>query len=223
MTDTHPLPDAQSVIDEPVPLSAFLDRDHSIVAFNERVLDWARRPSVPLLERLRYLAIVSSNMDEFFEVRFEPHLAARKLGVQEGFYSTDSYLALTQKIQHLVATQYEIYNDELLPLLRDEGIELVTHSERDPRQGRWVRSYFQREVQPLLMPVGLDPAHPFPQVANKSLNFIVRLAGRDAFGRHNDIAIVKVPRSLPRLALSSRRLAKPATSAISIALSRVAW
>lgn len=198
MTDTHPLPDAQSVIDEPVPLSAFLDRDHSIVAFNERVLDWARRPSVPLLERLRYLAIVSSNMDEFFEVRFEPHLAARKLGVQEGFYSTDSYLALTQKIQQLVATQYEIYNDELLPLLRDKGIELVTHSERDPRQGRWVRSYFQREVQPLLMPVGLDPAHPFPQVANKSLNFIVRLAGRDAFGRHNDIAIVKVPRSLPR-------------------------
>ncbi len=198
MTDTIQVPSEAQVAAEPVPRSAFLDRDHSIVAFNERVLDWARRPSVPLLERLRYLAIVSSNMDEFFEVRFEPHLAARKLAVREGFYSTDSYLALTEKIQQLVATQYAIYNDELLPLLRDKRIELVTHGERDPRQGRWVRSYFQREVQPLLMPVGLDPAHPFPQVANKSLNFIVRLTGRDAFGRHNDIAIVKVPRSLPR-------------------------
>jgi polyphosphate kinase len=198
MSDTNNPPSSPLVVEEPVPRSAFLDRDHSIVAFNERVLDMARRPDVPLLERLRYLAIVSSNLDEFFEVRFEPHLAARKLQVQEGFYSAESFLALTNKVQSLVAAQYAIYNDELLPLLRKKEIELITHSERDPRQARWVRSYFQREVQPLLMPVGLDPAHPFPQVANKSLNFIVRMTGRDAFGRHNDIAIVKVPRSLPR-------------------------
>ncbi|MEN9903596.1 MAG: polyphosphate kinase 1 [Pseudomonadota bacterium] len=177
---------------------SFLDRDHSILAFNERVLDWARRPEVPLLERLRYLTIVSSNLDEFFEVRFEPHLSARLSNEQRGPVTTHSYAEVSQHVHQLVEQQYAIYNAELLPQLEKRGIRIVPHGQRNLRQRRWVRDFFSQEVQPLLLPVGLDPAHPFPQVANKSLNFIVRLSGRDAFGRENEVAIVKVPRSLPR-------------------------
>jgi polyphosphate kinase len=176
----------------------FLDRDRSILAFNERVLDWARRTEVPLLERLRYLTIVSSNLDEFFEVRFEPHLSARLSNEQRGPVTVQSYAAISEHVHRLVDQQYQIYNSELLPLLEKRGIKVVPHGERNLRQRRWVREFFTQEVQPLLLPVGLDPAHPFPQVANKSLNFIVRLSGRDAFGRENEVAIVKVPRSLPR-------------------------
>ncbi|MFN4103955.1 MAG: polyphosphate kinase 1, partial [Tepidimonas sp.] len=176
----------------------FLDRDQSILAFNERVLDWACRADVPLLERLRYLAIVSSNLDEFFEVRFAPHHTARLTNEQRGAATVDTYRALTERVHALVERQYAIYNDELLPALEKRGIRIISHGERNPRQRRWVREYFVNEVQPLLLPVGLDPSHPFPQVANKSLNFIVRLGGRDAFGRENEIAIVKVPRALKR-------------------------
>ena len=175
-----------------------LDRDRSILAFNERVMDWARRADVPLLERLRYLCIVSSNLDEFCEVRMAPQLSAFNLGETRGVYTASSYERISNKLHELVAQQYAIYNDELLPLLEKQGIKLVSHGERDARQRQWVKSFFHREVQPLLMPVGLDPAHPFPQVANKSLNFIVRLKGKDAFGRENEVAIVKVPRILPR-------------------------
>lgn len=176
----------------------FLDRDHSILAFNERVLDWARRTDVPLLERLRFLCIVSSNLDEFFEVRAAPHLSAHQAHEQRGPYTEQTFDQLSHKIHALVARQYAIYNDELLPLLEKRGIKMVAHGERNTRQKRWVREFFVKEVQPLLVPVGLDPSHPFPQVANKSLNFIVRLSGKDAFGRENEIAIVKVPRILPR-------------------------
>ena len=177
----------------------FLDRDHSILAFNERVLDWARRADVPLLERLRFLCIVSSNLDEFFEVRTAPHLTAAQADEQKGPYTAQSFKDLSAAAHDMVARQYSLYNDELLPAFERHGIRIVSHGERNAAQRRWVKAYFEREVRPLLIPVGLDPSHPFPQVANKSLNFIVRLGGRDAFGRENDIAIVKVPRVLPRL------------------------
>jgi polyphosphate kinase len=177
----------------------FLDRDHSILAFNERVLDWARRPDVPLLERLRYLCIVSSNLDEFFEVRAAPHLTAMQNGDRKGPYSVQTFEALSRAANRLVEQQYELFNDELTPAFALQGMAIVSHGERTTAQKRWVDEYFEREVRPLLIPVGLDPAHPFPQVANKSLNFIVRLSGKDAFGRENEIAIVKVPRVLPRL------------------------
>jgi polyphosphate kinase len=176
-----------------------LDRDHSILAFNERVFHWACRNDVPLLERLRYLCIVSSNLDEFFEVRAEPHLAASQGNDSKGPYSVKSFELLAAAIHDLVDRQYALYNDELLPAFEKAGIKIVAHGERNQAQRNWVRQYFEREVRPLLIPVGLDPSHPFPQVANKSLNFIVRLGGNDAFGRENDIAIVKVPRVLPRL------------------------
>ncbi len=175
-----------------------LDRDHSILAFNERVLDWACRKEVPVLERLRYLCIVSSNLDEFFEVRVEPQLAAARAGKHAGAQTVELFEALSSTARALMNRQYTLYNDELTPLLNKHGIRIVSHGERDGVQREWVRQYFEREVRPLLLPVGLDPSHPFPQVANKSLNFIVRLAGADAFGRANEIAIVKVPRVLPR-------------------------
>ena len=176
-----------------------LDRDHSILAFNERVLDWARRTDVPLLERLRYLCIVSSNLDEFFEVRAEPHLSALQASESKGAYTVASFEALATVAHDLVARQYALYNDELMPTFEKHGIKIIAHGERNVAQRKWVHDYFEREVRPLLIPVGLDPAHPFPQVANKSLNFIVRMSGKDAFGRENEIAIVKVPRVLPRL------------------------
>ena len=180
------------------PLIQFLDRDHSILAFNERVLDWARRADVPLLERLRFLCIVSSNLDEFFEVRAAPHLTAELANHPKGHYTPESFQALSDAVHDMVARQYTLYNDELLPAFERRGIRIVSHGDRNVAQRRWVKAYFERAVRPLLIPVGLDPSHPFPQVANKSLNFIVRLSGRDAFGRENEIAIVKVPRVLPR-------------------------
>ena len=176
-----------------------LDRDHSLVAFNERVLSWAAREDVPVLERLRYLCIVSSNLDEFFEVRSEPHLTAKRSGDKQGSYTEKSFDRLSQSLHGLVDRQYGLYNDAILPALSHCGIKIVSHGERNAEQRVWVKQYFEREVRPLLIPVGLDPAHPFPQVANKALNFIVRLGGNDAFGRSNEIAIVKVPRVLPRI------------------------
>jgi len=176
-----------------------LDRDASILDFNSRVLDWAKRAEVPLLERLRYLCIVSSNLDEFFEVRAMLHLTAFTQKDKSGAYTSESFKSNYKKAAQLVEEQYSLYNETLLPALEKESIHILSHGVRNPLQKKWVQDYFVREVKPLLIPVGLDPAHPFPQVANKSLNFIVQLSGKDVYGRQNDIAIVKVPRILQRL------------------------
>jgi polyphosphate kinase len=176
-----------------------LDRDASILDFNSRVLDWAKRAEVPLLERLRYLCIVSSNLDEFFEVRAMLHLAAFSQKDKSGAYTSESFKSNYKKAAQLVEEQYSLYNETLLPALEKASIHILSHGVRNPLQKKWVQDYFVREVKPLLIPVGLDPAHPFPQVANKSLNFIVQLSGKDVYGRQNDIAIVKVPRILQRL------------------------
>jgi polyphosphate kinase len=176
---------------------ALLNRETAILEFNRRVLAQARRADVPLLERLRYICIVSSNMDEFFEVRLADYIeAAREPGT--GVVNSD-LASVSSQAHALIDDQYRCFNDEVMPALQRAGIVVVNHAERDKAQRRWVDEFFQRQVRPLLVPVGLDPAHPFPQVANKSLNFIVRLGGKDAFGRENSIAIVKVPRVLPRV------------------------
>ncbi|MBC7682779.1 MAG: polyphosphate kinase 1 [Ferruginibacter sp.] len=193
-----PQPDKDTAFTRQTAAVPLLDRDHSILAFNERVLDWAVRTDVPLLERLRYLCIVSANLDEFFEVRGAPHLIAAHTNDYQGVYTVDSFKALSTAAHALVERQYALYNDQLQPAFAEQGFQIISHGERNAVQRRWVKSYFEREVRPLLVPVGLDPSHPFPQVANKSLNFIVRLSGQDAFGRENDITIVKVPRVLPR-------------------------
>ncbi len=190
----------------PSGLPALLDRDLSILAFNERVLDWARRKDVPLLERLRYLCIVSSNLDEFFEVRVAPHVEAA-LASGQGEHLPAHLEKIMGSARAMVDEQYRLYNHVLLPAFRKEGIRILSHGERNEEQRQWVQSYFNREVKPLLVPVGIDPAHPLPQVANKSLNFIIHLRGRDAFGRHNEIAILKVPRVLPRVIELPERLA----------------
>jgi len=176
-----------------------LNRDTSILAFNERVLSLAQNANYPLLERLRFLCIVSSNLDEFFEVRAAPHVEAMRDGIRQSDINVQSYQAIAEDAHLLVEKQYQIFNGELMPALAKQGVHLVSHGDRTAAQRRWVSRYFESDVRPLLVPVALDPSHPFPQVANKSLNFIVALSGQDAFGRSNNIAIVRVPRALPRL------------------------
>jgi polyphosphate kinase len=189
-----------------VSMPPLLNRERAILAFNHRVLAQARRNDVPLLERLRYVCIVSSNLDEFFEVRFADCLeASKKPG--SGVSAADIE-AIAAAAHALTDDQYAIFNDEVMPALVHEGIRILNHADRDESERRWVGRFFETQVRPLLVPVGLDPSHPFPQVANKSLNFVARLAGKDAFGRRNTATIVKVPRVLPRvieLPRSSRR------------------
>ncbi|MGA1674209.1 MAG: polyphosphate kinase 1 [Burkholderiaceae bacterium] len=179
--------------------SHLLSRDLSLIGFNERVLNWATRADVPILERLRYLTIVSSNLDEFFEVRMQEHLdAMRGKRGKHPTQDTAEYQALSQRIQRLVQSQYTIYNQKVLPSLKKHGIRLVSDSERTQTQKKWVKQYFTRDIQPLLVPISLDPSHPFPQVASKALHFVVRLGGKDAFGRSNEFAIIAIPRFFPR-------------------------
>ncbi len=176
---------------------ALLNRERSILQFNRRVLAQARRPDVPLLERLRYVTIVSSNLDEFFEVRVADYIEAVR---QPGSGVSHADLAAVAGAAHeLIDEQYAVFNEEVMPALAEQGIVVLNHAERNAAQRAWVADFFDAQVRPLLVPVSLDPSHPFPQVANKSLNFIAQLDGRDAFGRDNHIAIVKVPRVLPRV------------------------
>ena len=181
---------------DPTPLK-LLNREQAILEFNRRVLAQAQRQDVPLLERLRYVCIVSSNLDEFFEVRFADMLEAARDPLSS--VTSQDVERVGRAAHTLIDEQYLIFNEQLMPLLRREHIVILNHADRNEPQRRWVQAFFEREVRPLLVPVGLDPAHPFPQVANKSLHFIARLSGKDAFGRDNRIAIVKVPRVLPRV------------------------
>ncbi|MDG0853202.1 polyphosphate kinase 1 [Roseateles puraquae] len=181
---------------DPTPLK-LLNREQAILEFNRRVLAQAQREDVPLLERLRYVCIVSSNLDEFFEVRFADMLDAARDPLSP--VSGADVERVGRAAHTLIDEQYHVFNEQLTPLLRAQRIVILNHADRDEAQRAWVQKFFEREVRPLLVPVGLDPAHPFPQVANKSLHFIARLSGKDAFGRDTRIAIVKVPRVLPRV------------------------
>ena len=184
---------------EQLPPDVILNRELSQLAFNRRVLAQAEDAKVPLLERLRYLCIVSSNMDEFFEVRVAS-LLARLDAHASAVAMSDAALEATSAESHeIVERQYAILNREILPDLSRHGVHLLRDQDRNDAQRAWVKAYFDREVRPLLTPIGLDPAHPFPQVLNKSLNFIVELSGKDAFGRGTAIAIMKAPRVLPRV------------------------
>jgi polyphosphate kinase len=197
MTDLRRDGRAEPAAAEAAPTLRLLNRELAILDFNRRVLAQARRGDVPLLERLRYVTIVASNLDEFFEVRFADYLEAARAGPAG---ASQAELAQVSQAAHaLIDEQYRVFNDELMPALQRERIVVLNHAERDAAQRRWVARFFEQQVRPLLVPVGLDPSHPFPQIANKSLNFICRLGGRDAFGRENLIAIVKVPRALPRV------------------------
>ncbi len=184
-----------------------LSREQAILEFNRRVLAQAQREDVPLLERLRYICIVSSNLDEFFEVRYADVVEASKT---HGTGIDPAYMVdVAREAHRLVEDQYQVFNDVLGPALRGSGVHVLNHADRNAQQREWVAGFFRKQVQPLLVPIGLDPSHPFPQVANKTLNFIVRLGGRDAFGRDNDIAIVRIPRVLPRVIRLPDHLCQP--------------
>lgn len=182
------------------PTANFLNRELSMLAFNRRVLAQAQDPEIPLLERLKYLCIVSSNLDEFFEVRVASLLARER---EEGSLAHPIWMRDFDQVSiaahALVEEQYQTLNQQILPALAEQGMHLLRHLDRTEAQRVWVKDYFEREVRPLLTPIVLDPAHPFPQVVNKSLNFIVELAGKDAFGKGTTIAVMKAPRVLPRI------------------------
>jgi len=180
-----------------------INRELSLLAFNRRVLALAQDTAVPLLERLRFLCIVSSNLDEFFEIRVAGMREQLRVKAPPPGVTLHELRALSshlcEQTHELVADVYRTLNVEVLPAMAGAGIRLLRHAERNAAQRAWVADYFRREVKPLLSPIGLDPAHPFPQVVNKSLNFIVELSGSDAFGRDTAIAIVKAPHQLPRV------------------------
>jgi polyphosphate kinase len=189
----------------------YLNEELSRLEFNRRVLAQARDAATPLLERLRFLTICSSNLDEFFEIRVAGLEQKLAFGVDkrgpDGLTTEHVLDRIAAEAHRLVAEQYRVLNDEVLPALASEGIRLLRRSDWSARQAAWTRTYFRRDVLPILTPVGLDPAHPFPRVLNKGLNFIVSVEGADAFGRHSGIAVVQVPRSLPRLLRFPRKVA----------------
>jgi polyphosphate kinase len=186
-----------------VPVAAPINRELSLLDFNRRVLALAQDPDVPLLERLRFLCIVGSNLDEFFEIRIagikeqlRAKVAPPGLTMPE---ARELFARVGEEARALIAAQYRVLNDQVLPALAESGIRLVRRTEFTRAEQEWAARYFAQEVRPLLTPIGLDPAHPFPQVVNKSLNFVIELTGQDAFGRDTGIAIVKAPRVVPRI------------------------
>ncbi|MCA1978291.1 MAG: polyphosphate kinase 1 [Thiobacillus sp.] len=180
-----------------------INRELGILAFQKRVLAQAEDPDMPLLERLKFLCIVSSNMDEFFEVRvaglLEQIRAQSTQRSPDGLTPKQQYRAVSDAAHALVARQYELLNGEVIPALAGHGIHFLRRTHWNEAQAAWIRDYFHRELMPVLTPVGLDPSHPFPRVLNKSLNFAVELSGRDAFGRSSGAAVVQAPRALPRV------------------------
>jgi polyphosphate kinase len=181
----------------------FLNRELSLLAFNRRVLALAADEGVPLLERLRFICILSSNMDEFFEIRVAGVREQVKLGsvavTADGLLPQELFRRVSDEAHALVSAQYALLYDVILPKLAQEGIVILRRDGWNDGLKQWAREYFFREVMPVLTPIGLDPAHPFPRVLNKSLNFAVELQGRDAFGRNSGAAIVQAPRALPRV------------------------
>jgi polyphosphate kinase len=193
------------------PTEHYLNRELAVLAFNRRVLAQAADTHQPLLERLRFLCIVSSNLDEFFEVRVAGIKEQIKLGSptpgSDGLAPHEVFRRVGLQAHTLIAEQYALLNDTILPALAAEGIVILRRNLWNTAQEEWIHDYFRREVMPVLTPIGLDPAHPFPRVLNKSLNFAVELEGVDAFGRNSGAAIVQAPRALPRVIQLPKSLA----------------
>ncbi len=192
----------------------FLSRELSQLAFTDRVLAQAAREDVPLAERLRYVCIVSSIIDEFFEVRMSDLIDEM---IESGGWGPlapqwESFVRVSERAHGLVERQYQIFNQVITPALEKRRIVILSHAQRSGPQRKWVRDYFEREVRPLLSPIGLDPSHPFPLLMNKALNFVVQIEGKDAFGRPSSIVVLKVPRVLPRVIPLPAKLA-PRTQA----------
>jgi polyphosphate kinase len=185
------------------PAELFLNRDLSMLEFNKRVLELARDESLPLLERLKFLCISSSNLDEFFEIRVAGLRQMLNVGSTQagpdGTLPADLMAQIRTRAHMLVDDQYRVFNEVLVPALEKEKVRFVRRTDWSKEQDAWLRNFFENELMPVLSPIGLDPAHPFPRILNKSLNFIVSLSGKDAFGRNTGFAVVQAPRALPRL------------------------
>ncbi len=183
----------------------FLNRELGQLEFNHRVLAQAEDATIPLLERLKYLCIVSSNLDEFFEIRVAGLKEQIKLGAiatsADGLTAQQTLQLVREQAHQLVDRQYQLFNTDIIPALAGQGIKFLRRTQWTKAQQAWVKDFFFREVIPVLTPIGLDPAHPFPRVLNKSLNFTVELQGKDAFGRNSTRAIVQAPRVVPRTIL----------------------
>ena len=181
----------------------YINRELSHLQFNIRVLEQALDETHPLLERLFFLCIFSKNLDEFYEVRvanLTRQLAfAREQAGADGMHPQQVLNAIHTLCSTTVERQYSILNDTLIPALEKEDIHFLRRADWTEEQRVWVRAYFDDNIQPLISPIGLDPSHPFPRLVNKSLNFIVELEGKDAFGRETGMAIIPAPRSLPRI------------------------
>lgn len=181
----------------------YINRELSFLEFNQRVLAQAFDESVPLLERLRFLCISCSNLDEFFEIRVAGLKQLVELGsaqfAADALPLDEQLSAIHERALQLCNEQYRCLNEVLMPALAHEGVFLQNRPEWTPEAEKWLERYFEQEIEPVLTPLGLDPARPFPRIQNKSLNFIVRVRGKDAFGRDSEHAIVQAPRSLPRV------------------------
>ena len=189
----------------------YLNRELGNLAFNRRVLALAEDRHTPAIERLRFLCIVDSNLDEFFEIRvagLKEEIAACGHPGPDGKPLAQVFSEVAQQAHELVARQYVVLNDIVLPQLAAEGIRFLRRDKWTAAQKAWVKEYFFRELMPVLTPIGLDPAHPFPRLLNKSLNFVIELEGTDAFGRKSGMAIVQAPRVLPRVIGLPRRVAR---------------
>ena len=180
----------------------YINRELSILEFNKRVLAQAKDESVPLLERLNYLCISCSNLDEFFEVRVASVIEMVTMDPDtrgiDGLTPNEQLDLISTYTRKLVTDQYDVLNTILLPKLKEENIHFVRRQQWTESQSKWLETYFNEEILPILTPVGLDSAHPFPRILNKSLNFIISLTGKDAFGRNSGRAVLQAPRSLPR-------------------------
>lgn len=181
----------------------YFNRELSLLKFNQRVLELSKDTTVPLLERLRYLCISSTNLDEFFEVRVSGLKEQLILGIDtrgpDQMSATEQLQAISEKAHDLVREQYRVLNESLFPELQEASVCFIRRKDWTVEIAQWVKNYFRKELLPLLSPLGLDPSHPFPRIQNKSLNFIISLNGRDAFGRESGLAVLQAPRSLPRL------------------------
>jgi len=189
----------------------FLNRELGQLEFNRRVLAQAQDSAMPLLERLRFLCIVGSNLDEFFEIRVAGLKAQMQLGSDvagpDGMSPEEVFAEVSKQAHQLMTRQYAIFNEDILPALAKEGVRFLRRRDWTEAQRAWIHEHFVKDVMPVLTPIGLDPAHPFPRLLNKSLNFVVELSGKDAFGRNSGIAIVQAPRALPRVIALPREIA----------------
>ncbi len=200
---------AEPVVEVPPPpvslddSSLYSHRELAQLQFNIRVLEQALDESHPLLERLKFLLIFSSNLDEFFEIRVaglkkQINFAREQAGA-DGLQPHQALARISEQVHEQVARQYRILNDILLPELAKHQINFIRRRHWTTKLKTWVRRYFREEIAPIITPIGLDPTHPFPLLVNKSLNFIVELEGVDAFGRDSGLAIIPAPRLLPRI------------------------